>query len=46
MNSQKKRGGGTVCFAHEKLWKLFTGAVTRIEACPRAVQVRKISLRN
>lgn len=35
MESQKKRGGGTVCF-HDKLaWKAFSGIVNDFEACPK-----------
>ena len=35
MQSQRKRGGGTLCVANEALWKVYTGAVAKIEACPK-----------
>ena len=35
METQKKRGGGTVCFTNKDLWKTFTGIVKSVEACPR-----------
>ena len=35
METQKKRGGGTVCFVNKDLWKYFTKIVKSVEACPR-----------
>jgi hypothetical protein len=32
--SQKHRGGGTVCTNHEALWLAFIDAVAAREACP------------
>ena len=35
METQKKRGGGTVCFRNPDLWKRFTQIIQSVEACPR-----------
>ena len=35
MNTQKKRGGGTVCFQNAKVWKAFTGIVKLVEPCTK-----------
>ena len=35
METQKKRGGGTVCFVNQDLWKSFTKIIQSVEACPR-----------
>jgi len=35
METQKKRGGGTVCFVNQDLWKSFTAIIQSVEACPR-----------
>ena len=34
METQKKRGGGTVCFTNRNAWKSFTGIIKSIELCP------------
>ncbi len=34
METQKKRGGGTVCFQSKFAWKAFTGIVKSVESCP------------
>ena len=34
METQKKRGGGTVCFQSKFAWKAFTGIVKAVESCP------------
>ena len=35
METQLKRAGGTVCFAHHYAWKAFTGIVKTIEKCSK-----------
>ena len=35
MNTQKKRGGGTVCFQNAKAWKAFTSIIKTVEVCPK-----------
>ena len=35
MNTQKKRGGGTVCFHDKYVWKAFRDIISSFEACPR-----------
>ena len=34
METQKKRGGGTVCFLHPTVWKTFKNSIKVIEECP------------
>lgn len=34
MDTQKKRGGGTVCFQNKFAWKAFIGIVKAVESCP------------
>ncbi|XP_032780239.2 deoxyribonuclease-2-alpha isoform X1 [Daphnia magna] len=34
MDSQRHRGGGSLCFRHTKLWRGFDRAVSQLEACP------------
>ncbi|KAI9555628.1 hypothetical protein GHT06_018143 [Daphnia sinensis] len=34
MDSQRRRGGGSLCFRHAKLWRGFDRAVSQLEACP------------
>ena len=33
MDTQKKRGGGTVCFQNKFAWKAFTGIIKKVEPC-------------
>ena len=35
MATQYKRGGGTVCFHNEFVWKAFRNLISSFEACPR-----------
>lgn len=36
METQKKRGGGTMCFQNPAAWKSFTTLIKNIEVCPTA----------
>ena len=42
MESQLKRAGGTVCFAHHYAWKAFTGIIKVIENCNKVFKVINI----
>jgi deoxyribonuclease II len=33
MQSQRNRGGGTVCFAHAGLWASLTAAIAKRDTC-------------
>ncbi|XP_020291950.1 plancitoxin-1 [Pseudomyrmex gracilis] len=35
-DTQYIRGGGTVCFNHQKVWKNYRNAVNDVEPCPRS----------
>ena len=35
MTTQKKRGGGTVCFQDKYAWKAFANIISAFEACPK-----------
>ena len=38
MATQYKRGGGTVCFRNQHVWRAFRDLVSSFEACPRHIQ--------
>jgi len=43
MDTQRKRGGGTLCFQNPAVWKTFKAAIKVIEECPRGSSKRRKS---
>merc|ERR1712080_122012 len=40
MDTQRKRGGGTLCFLNPTVWKTFKNSIKVMEECPRGSQER------
>ena len=43
MDTQKKRGGGTLCFLNPTVWKTFKNSIKVMEECPRGSQEERVN---
>ena len=41
METQKRRGGGTLCFLNQAVWKTFKSSIKVLEECPRGKKQKK-----